>query len=127
MKQANHLIKEVIKYLSPPPTMSLSEWTVNNRVFSSEESSIPGPYNPNFAPFQLSIMDAITNPDVEKIVVMASTRIGKTSIITNVIGYFASLDPCPILYMRPRDEDVKNLVNRNYTGYFRTQNVFLIN
>ena len=119
MKQANHLIKEVIKYLSPPPTMSLSEWTVNNRVFSSEESSIPGPYNPNFAPFQLSIMDAITNPDVEKIVVMASTRIGKTSIITNVIGYFASLDPCPILYMRPRDEDVKNFSKQELHWLFQ--------
>ena len=119
MKLAKDLLKEVIKYIAPPPTLSLSEWTIKNRVFSSEESSIPGPFNPNFAPFQLGIMDCITDPDVERVVVMASTRIGKTSIITNVIGYYAELDPCPILYMRPRDEDAKNFSKQELSWLFQ--------
>jgi len=118
MKPAKALFSEVVDYLKPPPVLSLSEWVVANRYFSAEESSTPGPYNPNFAPFQIGIMDAITNPDNEKIVVMASTRIGKTLIVTNVIGYYADLDPAPILYMRPRDEDVKNFSKQELNWLF---------
>lgn len=119
MKPAKEVLQQVIRLLEPPPTLSLTEWTVKNRIFSSEESSIPGPYNPNFAPYQIGIQDAITNPDNEKIVVMASTRIGKTLIITNTIGFYAALDPCPMLYMRPRDEDVKNFSKQELHWLFQ--------
>jgi phage terminase large subunit GpA-like protein len=107
MSKAKDLLKEVIHLLEPPPSMTLSEWTIANRYLSAEESSIPGKYDPEFAPFQLGIMDTISNPDVEKVVVMASTRIGKTNIVTNTIGYYADLDPCPILYMRGIANDCK--------------------
>ena len=118
MKSALSLWAEVAYLLEPPPKQTVSQWAIANRVLSSEESSIPGPYNPNFAPFQVGIMDSISDPCVEKVVVMASTRIGKTFIVTNAIGYYADLDPCPILYMRPRDEDAKNFSKQEVQWLF---------
>jgi phage terminase large subunit GpA-like protein len=63
-------------------------------------------------------MDCITNPDTEEVVVMASTRIGKTFIITNVIGYYVDLDPCPLLYVRPRDADAVDFSKREVQKLF---------
>ena len=46
-------------------------------------------------------MDAVTDRSIESIVVMSSAQVGKTSIIENVIGYFISQDPAPILVVQP--------------------------
>ena len=105
MLSAKTLLAKVIHYLEPPPVQSLSQWVAENRVLSSEESSIPGPYNPNFSPFLAGMLDALTDPANETVVIQASTRIGKSFIAQSLIGYMADLDPCPILYCRPRDAD----------------------
>jgi phage terminase large subunit GpA-like protein len=46
-------------------------------------------------------MDAVTDRLVETIVVMSSAQVGKTSVIENIIGYFISQDPSPILVVQP--------------------------
>lgn len=46
-------------------------------------------------------MDACNDLAIEKIVVMSSAQVGKTSILENLIGYFISQDPAPILLVQP--------------------------
>ena len=46
-------------------------------------------------------MAAITDPDVETVVMMSSTQVGKTEFCSNVIGYFIHQDPSPILMIEP--------------------------
>ncbi len=46
-------------------------------------------------------MDAVTDRSIDTVVVMSSAQIGKTSVIENVIGYFISQDPSPILIVQP--------------------------
>ncbi len=46
-------------------------------------------------------MDALNNSDVEMIVMMSSAQVGKTEILNNVIGYFMSQDPAPMLMVQP--------------------------
>ena len=46
-------------------------------------------------------MDAVTDRSIESIVVMSSAQVGKTSVIENIIGYFISQDPAPILVVQP--------------------------
>lgn len=46
-------------------------------------------------------MDSVTDREIESIVLMSSSQIGKTEIINNILGYYISTDPCPILVMQP--------------------------
>lgn len=47
------------------------------------------------------IMDAINDPFVEDIVIMASAQVGKSEIILNALGYYIHYDPSPILLIQP--------------------------
>lgn len=46
-------------------------------------------------------MDAFSAPEIEIVTVMTSAQVGKTEIINNVVGFFMSHDPCPILVIQP--------------------------
>lgn len=49
-------------------------------------------------------MLAVTEPGVHVITVMVSTQLLKTALLENVFGYFAHLDPCPILLLQPKED-----------------------
>ena len=49
-------------------------------------------------------MDAITDPDVERVSVIKSARIGWTQMMNAAIGYYMEHDPCPILGVQPTVE-----------------------
>jgi len=62
---------------------------------------MPGMFVTGNAEYQRGIMDAFSDPQYSEIVVMSGSQIGKTEIINNIIGYFISHDPAPILCMQP--------------------------
>lgn len=49
-------------------------------------------------------MLAVTEPGVHIITAMVATQLLKTSLIENIVGYHAHLDPCPILLVQPKDQ-----------------------
>jgi phage terminase large subunit GpA-like protein len=46
-------------------------------------------------------MDAVSDKTIAQVVVMSSAQVGKTEIINNVVGYFISQDPSPLLVVQP--------------------------
>ena len=46
-------------------------------------------------------MDAFNDPDIQRIVVMTSSQVGKTEILLNAIGYYIDQDPSPMLIVQP--------------------------
>lgn len=48
-------------------------------------------------------MMAVTEPGVHVITTMVSTQLLKTALLENIFGYFAHLDPCPILLLQPKE------------------------
>lgn len=48
-------------------------------------------------------MLAVTEPGVHVITTMVSTQLLKTALLENIFGYFAHLDPCPILLLQPKE------------------------
>lgn len=46
-------------------------------------------------------MDTVNHPEVDTVVIMSSSQVGKTETCLNIIGYFIHQDPCPILFMEP--------------------------
>ena len=87
--------KTLYKLLAPPPRETISEWTDKHR-FTND-----GKYYVDTAAYQRGVMDALSNPLVEEVIMMTSAQIGKTEIILNMIGRYAHREPCSIMWLLP--------------------------
>lgn len=113
------LFKEIAKILSPPPKLTVSEWADQHRKLSPESSAEPGQWRTDRAPYQKEIMDAVSDPEVEKIVVMCSSQIGKTEIQLNIIGYHIDYDPAPIMVVMPTESLAKGFSKKRLATMIR--------
>jgi phage terminase large subunit GpA-like protein len=96
------LARRLQDVIRPPPKITISEWAEKNRVVSSEETSAPGDWHSDRVPYTVGIMDAISDPKVELVVLMCAAQMGKTNAgILNPIGYYITYDPCPIMVVQP--------------------------
>ena len=73
----------------PPPKLSISQWADKSRILSSEACATPGAWRTSRAEYQREIMNALSNPFTERVIMMTSAQIGKTELLLNTIGYFA--------------------------------------
>ena len=94
------------KNLRPPPKLTLSQWSAEYAMLSPETSAQTGRFEA-FG-YQIGIMDAITDPVNEQVVVKKSARVGFTKILDNAVGYFIHQDPSPVLVVQPRVEDAED-------------------
>lgn len=92
-----------LELFRPPRLLTVSEWADQKRILVSESSSEPGRWNTDRAPYQREIMDAFTQPNVWKIVIMASAQVGKTELELNMMGRAIDIDPGPMLFIQPTD------------------------
>lgn len=94
--------------LAPPPDLTVSEWADSYRRLSRESSAEAGQWRTERAEYQREIMDAINDPFVEDIVIMASAQVGKSEILLNALGYFIDFDPAPVLLIQPTEQKAKD-------------------
>lgn len=92
--------------LRPPPRLTLPEWADKYRHLSTSSGAVGGPWQTSRVEVARGPMMAVTEPGVRRITAMTSTQTLKTSFLENVIGYFAHLDPAPMLLLQPKDESV---------------------
>lgn len=85
----------------PPPELTISEWADKFRRISPEASAEPGDWITSKAEYQREIMNSLSDPLTERVVVMTAAQVGKTEILLNTIGYFIDQDPSPILVLNP--------------------------
>lgn len=90
--------------MAPPPRLTVSEWADAYRHLSPEASAEPGRWDTARAEYQRGIMDAISDPRCETVVIMSSAQVGKTEIVNNLTGYHVHQDPAPILIIQPTTE-----------------------
>jgi len=95
------VLKNTKQTFKPPPKLKLSEWSDRYRKLSPESSAEAGQWNTSRAEYQREIMDTFNDPNIERIVVMTSSQVGKTEIILNAIGYYIDQDASPILIVQP--------------------------
>lgn len=89
----------------PPPRLSLSAWADEHFRLSAESAADPGRWRT--LPYQRGILDAITDPDIERVSVMKSARVGYTKCINAAIAFHMAHDPCPILVVQPTIDNAK--------------------
>jgi phage terminase large subunit GpA-like protein len=98
-------LRAFAKAIEPLPDLRLSQWANEYAFLSAESSAQAGKWT--CYPYQVGMMDAITDPDNEYITYMKSARVGYTKIINHVIGFHIHQDPCPLLVVQPTIEDAE--------------------
>lgn len=111
------LFQRVVKVMEPPPKLTVSEWADQYRVLSKGLSAEAGKWRTERMPYQREIMDAISDLNVKKVVVMSSSQVGKTEIILNVIGYHISEDPATILIVQPNKKPMAEDFSKHRFAY----------
>tara|TARA_B110000438_G_scaffold293230_1_gene332722 strand:- start:2981 stop:4774 length:1794 start_codon:yes stop_codon:yes gene_type:complete len=89
------------KVFRPPPTLKISEWADSHRRLSPESSAEAGKWYTTRAEYQREIMDTFNDPNIQRIVVMSSSQVGKTELVLNAIAYYMDQDPSPLLVVQP--------------------------
>lgn len=102
------------RIFAPPPVLTVSEWADRYRVVPSY-SAEPGQWVTDKTPYLREIMDAFTDPTVNKVVFMKCARIGATEAGLNIIGYYIEQDPSPICIVQPTVDDAKDFSKEQLT------------
>lgn len=103
----------------PPPDITVSEWADANRRLSSENSAEAGRWRTSRTPYLREIMDAFTSPEVGKIVVTASSQVGKTEMLMNMLGYIVDVDPGPVMWCLPTVDNAEDFSKRRLEPMIR--------
>ena len=107
VRRLNAAIRGAVLAIRPPEKLTVAEWADKKRVLSSESSAETGRWRTSRTPYLREIMDAFTDPLVRNIVVAASSQVGKSECINNMIGYVIDQDPGSILFIHPTTIDAK--------------------
>jgi phage terminase large subunit GpA-like protein len=88
--------------LRPPPDLTLSEWADRYYQMSPEDG---GKWRT--LPYQRGVMDAFTDPELERVTVVKSARVGYTKMLTALLLRNMHLDPCSQMVVQPTVEDAE--------------------
>lgn len=106
--RARRLYDRVASRYEPPPVMRLSEWAEAgnppNILLPEGQSARAGNRWRNW-PYMVEPIDAIGDPEVERVSIVKGTRVGYTKSIMVAIAASAATDPCPIILLVPTDKD----------------------
>jgi phage terminase large subunit GpA-like protein len=89
---------------TPPPRISVPDWADKYRKLAKEAGSTSGNWSTSTVEVARGPMLAVTEPGVHVLTTMVSTQLLKTALLENIFGYFAHLDPCPVLLLQPKEE-----------------------
>lgn len=113
------LVRREARRFEPPPDLTVSEWADEHRYLSSENSAEAGRWRTSRTPYLRAIMDAYTDPAVGKIVVVASSQVGKTEALLNMLAYDIDVDPGPVMWATPTTDNAEDFSKRRLSPMIR--------
>jgi phage terminase large subunit GpA-like protein len=103
------LITGFLDGLRPTPSLTCAEWADMHRVLTTEASAEPGQWRTSRTPYLKEILECLSpNSPYKKVVFKKSSQVGATECALNVIGTYADISPCPILYIMPTKDLAKS-------------------
>ena len=87
---------------------TISSWAEQYRHVSASRSARPGKWSNNVVPFLRGVMDAVTEPDIKKVVFMKSSQVAGTEFLINTLCYYMHQDPCPMMYIGEIENKVRD-------------------
>lgn len=106
---------EIDAFWRPPPRLSLAAWADQHYYLP------PGDANAGrwtTLPYQREILDAMSDPGVERVSVMKSAQIGWSQLVKILIAYHIAHDPCRILVVQPAIDDAEKYSKEDIAPMF---------
>lgn len=100
MKSLQKLLTQVVGALKPVKKITVSEWADSYRVLPNN-SAEPGRWKTSRVPYAKEIMDAFTQSGINRVAVKSAAQVSKTECLLNIVGRFASVDPCSMMVVMP--------------------------
>lgn len=119
IKDLNRTLKSTLLNFKPPEQITVKEWADKYRRLSPENSAEPGRWRTDRTPYLEEIMDAFTDPKVRRIAVAASSQVGKTEMEMNMLGYAIDIDPGPIMWVTPTQDNAEDFSKRRIAPMIR--------
>lgn len=95
------LILNVFSEFKPKPKSNVLDFSKKHGRLSAESSAVTGRFVPTA--YQEDILFDGSNPNIELLVWIKSTRVGYTTCVKFMMAYHISEDPCPQLIFQPND------------------------
>ncbi len=99
VRKLERAIMQTLPIAVPPRRQNLSEYSDANRILSPEDSAEPGKWNSDRFRLQIDIMNEMSNPYTERVVIVAASQLGKTQMVMNALQYYIDYDPSPVLFV----------------------------
>lgn len=100
--------RRAMRALMPPPRQPLSEWIETDMRLPEGVSALPG--RVTLWPYQRDIADAISDPELERVTLVKSVRVGFTTLLTGALASYVANEPSPILALLPTEADCRDYV-----------------
>ena len=102
----------------PPEDLTVDQWADKYRILPGT-SAEAGPWRTTRTPYLREPMRAFTDPNVNRIVMVASSQVGKSELELNIIGYIIMQDPGSILFIQPAEADGKKFSRQRIAPMIR--------
>lgn len=113
-------IEKVVKAFEPDPRLTITEYSNEFRILTTEASAEEGRYRSSRTPYLEEIMDALSpQSDVQQVKLMKGTQVGGSTVGDNMVLTYLDLYPCPILYLLPTETLAKGTSKRRITPAIR--------
>lgn len=103
----NAVIARSVAAFAPPEDLTVPQWADRYRRLSPESSAEAGAWRTSRTPYLEEPMAAFTDPKVRRIVIVASSQVGKTECELNCLAYLMDQDPGTVIFVHPTIEDAR--------------------
>ena len=109
MKKTSELRRIILEAMRPRERLEVSTWSDMYSMLPSD-SAEPGHYRTDRVPYFKSVMDAFDDVTINRVVVKSCSQSGKSSVLLNVVGYYAHQAPCTQMIIQPTLSDAMDFL-----------------
>ena len=107
------------KSFKPRSRLTGSQWADKYRLIPAGTSPEPGEWRTSRTPYLREPLDAATDKKTEIVVFCASSQVGKSEALLNILGYYSDQDPAPQLMLQPTVEMAEAFSKERIDPMFR--------
>ena len=119
LEKDERLKRAWLRGATPPPRITVPDWADRFRRKAKEAGSTSGKWRTSDVEISRGPMLAVTEPGVATLTVMVCTQLLKTALIENAFGFFAHLDPSPMLMLQPKEDAAEQFSKERITPLIR--------
>jgi phage terminase large subunit GpA-like protein len=95
-----------------PEELGFVGWLEREIVLPSDVAAEPGRLR--LTKPQRGVAEALADASFERVSIMKSARVGASTLLVALVGYWATRDPGPIGYLQPRDSDARDFMQAEF-------------